>query len=77
MRSWELVRGHMTPVVLFRSVSPNHVLVDSLCSVRVFKLFSRSIHYNCVELKLEYITSTLHRGGRGGGKMPQFDELLR
>ena len=27
------------------SVSPNHVLVDSLCSVRVFKLFSRSIRY--------------------------------
>ena len=32
---------------------------------------------DCVELKLEYITSTLHRGGRGGGKMPQSDELLR
>ena len=28
-----------------RVVSPNHALVDSLCSVRVFKLFSRSIHY--------------------------------
>ena len=27
------------------SVSPNHVLVDSLRSVRVFKLFSRSIHH--------------------------------
>ena len=27
------------------SVSPNHVLADSLCSVRVFKLFSRSIHH--------------------------------
>ena len=27
------------------SVSPNHVFVDSLCSVRVFKLCSRSIHY--------------------------------
>ena len=26
------------------SVSPNHVFVDS-CSVRVFKLCSRSIHY--------------------------------
>ena len=32
------------------SVSPNHVLVDSLCSVRVFKLFSRSIHYSYVML---------------------------
>ena len=28
-----------------RVVSPNHALVNSLCSVRVFKLFSRSIHY--------------------------------
>ena len=28
------------------SVNPNHVLVDSLCCVRVCKLFSRSIHYN-------------------------------
>ena len=32
---------------------------------------------DCVELKLEYITSTLHWEGRGGGKMPQFEELLR
>ena len=32
---------------------------------------------DCVELKLECITSTLHQGGRGGGKMPQFDKLLR
>ena len=37
---------------------------------------------DCVELKLEYTTSTLHRGRRGGGggeggEMPQFEELLR
>ena len=32
---------------------------------------------DCVELKLECITSTLHRGRKGGGKMPQFDKLLR
>ena len=28
-----------------RSVRPNHVLVDSLCSLKVFKPFSRSIRY--------------------------------
>ena len=44
MLSWELVGGHVTRVVLF-SVSLNHALVGSLCFVRVFKLFSRSIHY--------------------------------
>ena len=38
-------QGPVTPLVLFWS-RPKHVLVDSLCSVRVFKLFSRSIRYN-------------------------------
>ena len=36
----------VTRPLSYCSVSPNHVFVDSLCSVRVFKLFSRSIHYN-------------------------------
>ena len=31
---------------------------------------------DCAELKLECIALTLHQKGNGGGKMPQFDELV-
>ena len=39
------------------SVRPNHVLVDSLCSLKVFKSFSRSIHYSKVKLKCFHVKS--------------------
>ena len=49
------LRGRNVPLSCC-SVSPNHVLIDSSCSVRLFKLFSRSIHYNLLmwqgEIKL-------------------------
>ena len=55
------------------------------CYKGLFRL-SPSPHssVDCVELKLECITSTLHLcvcgwggGGGWGGKVPEFDELLR
>ena len=39
--SWDLLG--VTWPLSYCSVCPNHVLVDSLCSLKVFKLFSRSI----------------------------------
>ena len=60
------------------------------CYKGLFRLSSSPhISVDCVELKLECITSTLHLcvcvcvwvggggGGGRGGKMPEFDELLR
>ena len=55
------------------------------CYKGLFRLSSSPhISVDCVELKLECITSTLHLcvcgwggGGGWGGKAPEFDELLR
>ena len=41
--SWDLLG--VTWPLSYCSVRPNHVLVDLLCSLKVFKPFSRSIHY--------------------------------
>ena len=41
--SWDLLG--VTWPLSYCSVRPNHVLVDSLYSLKVFKPFSRSIHY--------------------------------
>ena len=46
------------------------------CYKGLFLFPSPPSNVDCLELKLECITSTLHWGGRWGGKMPQFDELL-